>query len=59
MEALRELCERMLADIRVHHGRTKRVQRWTFPSRVGHRRALPDEALRGKVWKPFQGFHDN
>jgi hypothetical protein len=26
-------------------------------SRVGSRPALPAANLRGKVWKPFQGFH--
>ena len=44
MEALREQSERMPADIRVHHGRATRVQRWTFPEGRSWRK--PAEAER-------------
>jgi hypothetical protein len=43
-EALREQSERMPADVRVHHGRARRVRRWTFPEGRSWRK--PAEAER-------------
>jgi hypothetical protein len=47
-EALREQSERMPADVRVHHGRARRVRRWTFPEgRSWRKPADPERSERG------------
>jgi len=51
-EALRELCERMPADVRVHRGRAQHVLRWTFPEEHSWRKPAKAERPLSRI-QPF------